>query len=155
MTNAYDKLYLEKARVSLGRMLDFAVNQLDYDADDFFRRFIASGIATRFEHGDSSTIAGKSGIETAYAVIEYTLTQNSELNEALQIEIDHRVDRSPLYWAGWALAYYQWSTCLKFQQIIDRISVSEIVKMYHPYHEMDIRQFCDHMDTLYRDRKTG
>ena len=108
MTNAYDKLYLEKARVSLGRMLDFAVNQLDYDADDFFRRFIASGIATRFEHGDSSTIAGKSGIETAYAVIEYTLTQNSELNEALQIEIDHRVDRSPLYWAGWALAYYQW-----------------------------------------------
>ena len=155
MTNAYDKLYLEKARVSLGRMLDFAVNQLDYDADDFFRRFIASGIATRFEHGDSSTIAGKSGIETAYAVIEYTLTQNSELNEALQIEIDHRVDRSPLYWAGWALAYYQWSTCLKFQQIIDRISVSEIVKMYHTYHEMDIRQFCDHMDTLYRDRKTG
>ena len=155
MTNAYDKLYLEKARVSLGRMLDFAVNQLDYDADDFFRRFIASGIATRFEHGDSSTIAGKSGIETAYAVIEYTLTQNSELNEALQIEIDHRVDRSPLYWAGWALAYYQWSTCLKFQQIIDRISVSEIVKMYHPYHEMDIHQFCDHMDTLYRDRKTG
>ncbi len=33
--HAYDKLYLEKARTSLGRMLDFAVYDLKYNASDF------------------------------------------------------------------------------------------------------------------------
>ena len=32
---AYDKLYLEKARTALGRMLDFAVYDLKYDFTDF------------------------------------------------------------------------------------------------------------------------
>lgn len=153
MTYAYDRLYLEKARVSLGRMLDFAVNQLHYDAEDFFRRFTESGIARKFEHGDSSTIAGRSGIENAYHVIEYTMEYDSELEDAMQIEIDCRTDRSPFYWAGWALAYYQWISGLEFTQISAHIPLSEIIEMYHPYHEMDIRQFCEQMNTLYRLRK--
>ena len=45
MMHAYDKLYLEKARTSLGRMLDFAVYDLKYNASDFFELFIASGVA--------------------------------------------------------------------------------------------------------------
>lgn len=153
MIYAYDKLYLEKARVSLGRMLDFAVNQLHYNAEDFFLRFMESGIAGKFERGDSSTIAGKSGIENAYHVIEYTLEYDSELEKALQIEIDFCTDRSPFYWTGWALAYYQWTSGLKFEQITSYIPITEIVEMYHPYHEMDIRQFCEQMNNLYRRRK--
>ena len=38
MIHAYDKVYLEKARVALGRMLDFAVFDLKYDISDFFAR---------------------------------------------------------------------------------------------------------------------
>ena len=41
MIRAYDKIYLEKARTALGRMLDFAVYDLKYDINVFFRMFIA------------------------------------------------------------------------------------------------------------------
>ena len=49
MINAYDKVYLEKARINFGRMLDFAVYDLKYDISDFFDLFLSSSIATRFE----------------------------------------------------------------------------------------------------------
>ena len=62
MMHAYDKLYLEKARTSLGRMLDFAVYDLKYKASEFFALFIASGVAERFEQGDFTVLAGKSGL---------------------------------------------------------------------------------------------
>lgn len=70
--HAYDKLYLEKARTALGRMLDFAVHDLKHDLSAFFNLFIASGIAERFEHGDFTILAGKSGIELAYMVLDET-----------------------------------------------------------------------------------
>ena len=60
MMHAYDKLYLEKARTSLGRMLDFAVYDLKFDLTSFFDLFIASGVADRFGHGDFTILAGKS-----------------------------------------------------------------------------------------------
>ena len=40
MIHAYDKVYLEKARVSLGRMLDFAVYDLGFDLTDFLTSFL-------------------------------------------------------------------------------------------------------------------
>ena len=49
MMHAYDKLYLDKARTALARMLDFAVYDLHYDISEFFELFLASGIARRFE----------------------------------------------------------------------------------------------------------
>lgn len=67
---AYDKLYLEKARTALGRMLDFAVYDLKYDFTDFFDLFIASGVANRFEQGDFTVLVGRSGIELAYLVLD-------------------------------------------------------------------------------------
>ena len=36
MIHAYDKVYLEKARTALGRMLDFAVYDLKYEIGDFW-----------------------------------------------------------------------------------------------------------------------
>ena len=52
MIHAYDKVYLEKARTALGRMLDFAVYDLKYEIGDFWGLFLASGIAKRFGEGD-------------------------------------------------------------------------------------------------------
>ena len=48
MIHAYDKVYLDKARTALGRMLDFAVYDLKYDIEDFFALFVTSGISARF-----------------------------------------------------------------------------------------------------------
>ena len=147
MIHAYDQVYLDKARVVLGRMLDFAVYDLNYDITKFFNMFLDSGLAARFEKGDYAVIVGMSGVELAYQVLELT-TGNTE-----RIKPTYTVDRSEEYWAGWALAYYQWETALRFEEIVRHVPIAEIVKLYSPYHEMDIRQFCDKMDERYRASK--
>lgn len=144
MIHAYDKIYLDKARTALGRMLDFAVYDLKYDIEDFFVLFITSGIAARFEKGDYRVIVGMSGVELAYKVLELTKGEEN------RIKPQYSADRSEEYWAGWALAYYQWDTALSFEEIVRAVPMKRIVQMYSPYHEMDIRQFCDKMNELYR-----
>lgn len=144
MIYAYDKVYLEKARTALGRMLDFAVYDLKYDISAFFDLFLTSGAAGRFESGDYTVIAGMSGVELAYLVLEKS-------NIPIQrIPPNYTVDRSEEYWTGWALAYYQWETAMPFAEIVRHIPMQDIVALYSPYHEMDIRQFVDKMNALYR-----
>ena len=70
MIYAYDRVYVEKARTNLGRMLDFAVYDLKYDIAEFFELFIKSGVATRFEDGEFEVLVGMSGVELAYEVLE-------------------------------------------------------------------------------------
>jgi DNA-binding transcriptional regulator YiaG len=143
MIHAYDEYYLEKARTALGRMLDFAVYDLGYDLSEFWELFLASNISTRFERGDSSLIAGKSGVEIAYEVLE---------EKAERITPQYTVNRSREYWTGWALAFYQWETGLPFHVITEIVPIDKIRMLYSPYHEMDIRQFCHKMNQLYRLR---
>lgn len=144
MIHAYDKLYLEKARTALGRMLDFAVYDLGYDITQFFGMFIASGVAARFGTGDFTLLAGKSGVEIAYEVLETSGIERE------RIQPRYTVNRSEEYWTGWALAYYQWETALSFGEIVRFIPIKEILALYSPYHEMDIRQFVDKMNGLYK-----
>lgn len=144
MICAYDKIYLEKARTSLGRMVDFAVYDLEYDMDDFFALFIETGVAKRFENGDSATIAGASGVELAYDVLE--LSQG----ESARVKPKYTQNRSEEYWVGYALAYYQWLKARSFEDILCRVPAKKIKELYSPYHEMDIRQFVDKMDELYQ-----
>lgn len=148
MIYAYDEIYLEKARTALGRMLDFAVYDLKYDITAFFDMFIASGLAKRFQRGEPSLVVGKSGIELTYEVIL------ASGQKKLLLELQPVANRSPEYWAGWVLAYYQWQTAMEFSEIIRCVPIKEIVALYSPYHEMDIRQFSDRMDELYRAGNT-
>lgn len=142
MIHAYDKLYLDKAMKSLAQMLDYAVYDLKYDITAFFDLFLSSGVSSLFESGDANTLAGRSGVELAWEVLDRS-----------GVEFDHTPptavsDRSEEYWAGWALAYYQWDTSMPFADIVRCVPIKDIVMLYHPYHEMDIRQFVDHMNDL-------
>lgn len=144
MIRAYHKVYLEKARTTLGRMLDFATYDLGYDSGEFFDLFMNSGLAERFGKGEFTLTVGMSGVELAYRVLELTKHQ---------VEFPkprYTADRSPEYWAGWALAYYQWETAMPFVEILEHTPLDDIIRMYSPYHEMDIRHFCDRMNELYR-----
>ena len=147
MIHAYNKAYLDKAQTTLGRMLDFAVCDLKYDMAEFFNLFLASGAAARFERGDYSVITGMSGVELAYKVLELSGIPTDRMKP------QYPVERSKEFWTGWALAYYQWETMLRFADIIRYVPVKIIISLYSPYHEMDIRQFCDKMDELYRATK--
>lgn len=144
MIRAYDKVYLDKARIALGRMLDYAVYDLGYSISEFFDLFIRSGVADRFGNGDYAVIVGKSGVELAYEVLD-TLGMKYERKKP-----NYTTDRSEEYWTGWALAYYQWETAIDFAEIVKYVPIDDIVALYSPYHEMDIRQFVDKVNELYR-----
>ena len=142
MIHAYDEMYVEGAMVRMGDMLEYACLDCDYDPDSFWSMFIRSGFARRFEIGDVSVVAGKSGPELAYMVLS---------------KADHRrnfpkpkwrEDRSDLYWCGWVLAYYQWNRDVTFSRIWDRISIRMLQKMYPVLHEADITKAVDEMDAL-------
>ena len=145
--HAYDRVYLEKARTAMGRMLDFAVYDLKYDIEEFFALFLGSGVAARFEQGDFTLLVGKSGVELAYEVLEQSGIKYE------RVKPNYTIDRSEEFWTGWALAYYQWKTSLNFAEIVQYIPIKEILALYSPYHEMDIRQFVDKMNELYKAAK--
>ena len=56
--------------MSDGRMLDFSCHCLGYSARGFWDLFLASGVAASFGEGDAHFIAGMSGYELAYEVLE-------------------------------------------------------------------------------------
>lgn len=140
MMRAYDEIYLAQARVSVARMLDYAVNDAGYSLSEFWEMFVKSDVCHRYEHGESRVLAGMSGVEMAREVIGTDMAPTFTLS------------RSREYWTGWAIAYFQWATSLSFAEITDVVAIEEIRDLYSPYHEMDILQFCDKMTELYVER---
>ena len=62
MIHAYDEMYVEGAMIRIGDMLEYACLDCGYDPDGFWRMFLQSEVAHRFEIGDVSLVAGKLGI---------------------------------------------------------------------------------------------
>lgn len=147
MICAYDKLYLEKARVTLACMLDYAVNALKIDLNDFYQMFLSSEIAKRFEKGDCAIIAGKSGVELTYEILD------SSGFKYEFVPMVSTMGRTEEYWTGWVLAYYQWNTAMSFRDIENYAPIHYVRAMYSPYHEMDIKQFVDKMNEMYMNSK--
>ena len=140
MIRAYDESYLNKAQIALGLMMQFAVYDLGYEPDDFFSRFALSEIGISFEKGMPKYTVGMSGYELAYEVIRAT-EESAGIKEPT-----YKMSRSPEYWAGWALAFYQWYSGYDFMNILAAVPLTKIIAMYPTYHEMDIMQFVDRMD---------
>lgn len=124
MTHAYDKVCLERAADTLGRMLDYSVYSLRCEISEVIDLFVASGIAALFGRGDIRTIAGMSGIELAYEVLE----KSGIVFERTQPRYTKSL--SPEYWYGHALAHIQWETCLPFDQIARSFSPSAFTAGY-------------------------
>ena len=149
MIRAYDETYLVHSSRVLGWMLDSAVNLFRQDAAGFWRAFISTGYADRFGKGESRLLAGMTGYELACTVLD---AAQVKYNQAQPTEI---TDLSQEYWAGWAIAHYQWQTALSFAEIESFAPIVEVIACYSPYHEMDISKFCEHLDDLYRTAHPG
>ena len=124
MIHAYDKSYLSNAQKNLAGMLDYLVNDLDNSLETAWKYFLTSEMAFRFENGDCSVIAGKSGVEIAYAVLEEAGKKFPSVMSR------YSYNRSQEYWTGWVLAYYQWDTGLAFSDIENAIPIQEIRMLY-------------------------
>lgn len=141
---AYSKIYLNQAQDTLGFMIDCAINYLHIDLENFWNKFLQSDEVKAFEIGSPKIIAGKSGRELAFDILNIKPTKSVYKFAAF---------KGKEFWLGWALAYFQWESSYGFSQITSKIAISEILNMYSPYHEMDVRQFSDHMQEIYNQRK--
>ena len=142
---AYDELYLPGAQNILGHAVDFAVMTLAVEPNFFGNALAVSESAKQFSEGNPRYIAGMNGCELARSILD-------DVGVAYQESADEMfLDKSPEYWAGWALAYYQWSTALSFMEILRATSLDDIILMYPLYHEMDLSHFVEQMDRLMKD----
>ena len=139
---AYDRLYLPDAQGALASMLDYAVYSLKYELRFFYDMFIRSSVSRKFSLGDASTIAGKSGVELARLVI------NEVAGTECDIPYESSFEKSPEYWTGWVLAYYQWCVGDDFLKIESSVPIDDIRSMYGKYHEMDISHFVDRVNEM-------
>ena len=145
MMHAYSELYLSDAIKNLANAFDYAINSCKLEPDWFSKLFVQSKVISQFEKGNPSIVSGKSGIELVRDILS-KVYPNREFPEHTFYE-----DRSPEYWAGWALAQYQWYTAKRFKDIFLRIPLSEILSMYSIFHEMDITKFIESMDRRYNE----
>ena len=144
--NAYSELYVEKAQIALGDMLHYAVYDLRMEASRFYKMFLSSGIARSFGRGVPKYTVGMSGVELAQDIV-HVIT-----DEYPDVEPEYTDYKTPEYWAGWAVAYYEWWTATPFDRIEEIVPVSEIIEMYDPLHEADIMKFVDVMNTRMQQR---
>ena len=143
MTRAYFDEYLDDAMNNLGDMFDYAVNDCGYGAEDFFTHFIVSGVAASFEKGNPKYIAGLSGPELASEVMYRTQKTRPDT------EPSEDVDKSPEYWAGWILAYYQWHTARRFDEMRKNgLNMERVLSLYPTLHEADITKFVAIADQI-------
>lgn len=147
MIRAYDEMYVDGAMTRMGDMLEYACMDCGYDPDSFWNMFLQSGVARRFEIGDVSVVAGKSGPELAYLVLS-AADHRADFPKPLW-----REDRSELYWSGWVLAYYQWYTAQPFSVIWKSISIRMLQKLYTTLHEADITKTVDVLSGLQKPVK--
>ena len=142
MTPAYEEMYLNDAMCAMGEMLDYAVHDCGCSGDLFFTQFLSSGVAEQFERGNPKFVGGMSGVELALEVFRRTTGQIPGADASASEE------KSPEYWAGWSLAYYQWKTGMSFREIISLgLTVSRVCSMYL-LHEADISKFAAAADKV-------
>ena len=140
MIHAYNEIYLGKAQVAMGDMLHFAVYDMGWNIEKFYDAFLSTGVANGMYLGEPRLVVGKSGAEV-FGEVFYRLTgAECELQPAGCHE------KSPEYFAGWAMAYYSWYRNKPYGEIQRVLPITEAVSMYVPYHEMDIMQFVDAVD---------
>lgn len=140
MIRAYSESYLNDAKGTLSQFFDYLINDCEMPADWVSALFVSSGYAEQFERGNPLILAGMSGIELARAVVSESYREK-ELPEPRYVD-----GLSPEYWAGWALAEYQWYSAKRFSDIFRCVKLSQIVAMYSVYHEMDISKFISAME---------
>lgn len=139
--HAYDEMYLAGAQNILGHAVDFAVMTLEVEPDIFGSALAVSRGGKQFAKGNPRYVAGMNGCEFVREILAEVNYPYAESEDAMYL------DKSPEYWAGWALAYYQWLSDVSFMEILQAVPLGNIIAMYPVYHEMDIAKFVEQMNS--------
>ncbi len=142
MIHAYNEIYLDDACNLLGSFFDIAVNEQKKTIYQAVCSFILTNECQLFECGYPQLISGASGCDLYNKVFREDIKTNRSF-----------LNKSKEYWLGYYLAYYQWYTSVKFSFIFKYITVGELIRMYNPYHEMDVMHFVHDLSDVINKRK--
>lgn len=147
MIRAYGSNILDAAMNNLGEMLDYAVNACGIEPDEYWKLFLASGYAAQFSSGSAKVVTGLSGTELVWEVLD-----KCGLHISMP-EPQTDYGRSPEFWCGWILAYYQWYTNLSFKEIYRYITIRDVLKLYPTLHEASEDKFVDTINRMIRSKE--
>ena len=136
MTCAYSEMYLEDAMRTLGEAVDFALCDQGLIPPELTAILSNSLEMKQFERGMPRVICGMSGDELAREIVARAGLKPAECRNS------YSFDRSPEYWAGWVLAYTQWTSCLGFSDLFEVAPLDWIIGSYHPLHEASEDKFA-------------
>lgn len=86
MAHAYNELYLSEAQKKLAKILDLLVNTFGYSLTDAWKLFLQSKLSHRFESGDCSILAGRSGTEMVMDILGEKGIYIEEIDQPLLLE---------------------------------------------------------------------
>ena len=142
MIRAYNEIYLDDAMQTLAEMFSYVPNARQ--ADVLFQHFIMSGVAYQFGRGNPHYIN-----MPPQALFEEVAGRKMPMIQP------YSYGRSPEYWCGFVLAYYQWYTGLGFEQIGRRLPPSRIIAMYNPLHEASMEKFVEVANSIVFQKETN
>ena len=116
MIHAYNEIYLDDAMNTLAEVFSYTPDARQ--ADVLFQRFVMSGIAYQFGKGNPRYLNMPS------QALFYEI-----VGDSMPLIYPRGMGRSPQYWCGYVLAYYQWYTGLGFEKIGWRLPPSRIIDM--------------------------
>ena len=143
--HAFADTYLPDAMRNLAEAFDYAANACDIPVNDFGNAFLASGLATVWESGSPKVLSGLSGTE----LVREALMRCGAARSWPAPRVD-AMGRTPEYWCGWALAFYQWKCARPFSEIFAALPPADIVRLYHPLHEASEDTFADRAEAIVR-----
>ncbi|MCQ2415320.1 MAG: helix-turn-helix transcriptional regulator [Lachnospiraceae bacterium] len=97
------------------------------------------------ENGEAAVLSGMSGIELARAII------TTSTGREIDITPEENFARSPDYWIGWAVAFYQWWSGRSFGSIFKALGYRDLHRMYYTLHEADISKFIEIADAKVKE----
>ena len=142
MTLAYSEYYLDDACNLLGSYFDSAVNYYRFSLKEAWKKFVESSFSKSIQKGDPKVISGMSGSELVCSIFDI-----DKSDSGISLE------RSPEYWLGYYLAYFNWYTSIKFSFIAEYFDINDILKMYAKYHEMDVSIFIEDLCLFLNEKK--
>ncbi len=144
MTHAYDESIVGYAMENLGTALDYSVNGLGIDGQEFLNLFLSTGVASEFGNGNPRYVTGRSGREMADDVFQICG------KSTVKISGEYHGDYTAEYWCGWILAYYQWFSGISFKKIVPVVDFQRLMNLYGVLHEADITKAASIIDDILR-----
>ncbi len=141
LIKSYEKTYLEDVADNLGLMLEYAV-ACEYNPIVIWEMFVSSKVAMEIEKGNPKYLSGYSAKDYLSIVVNTYPAYERSLSDKI-MSGDYAIKNDMYYWAGSAIARFQYESGLSFYVINKYLPIQTVLGMYETLHEADIQKFID------------